>query len=127
MSASNLRATNYDIPHLDLHASRGIVGRIIPAIITSTAFVSGLACLEMLKFLRRCDRAELLHFKEFYGNLGNLMSCSFIEPAAAYSLSESSCFSIWDRFIVPDLPMEEFLAHLQVRSLTVPSVLLTVC
>jgi ubiquitin-activating enzyme E1 len=51
-SVSNLRARNYTIPEADLYTSRGIAGRIIPAIATTTALVTGFICLEIYKILQ---------------------------------------------------------------------------
>ena len=50
-SCSNLRALNYSIPTEDTHRSRAIAGRIIPAIATTTALVTGLICLELYKII----------------------------------------------------------------------------
>lgn len=50
-ACSNLRALNYSIPTEDTHRSRAIAGRIIPAIATTTALVTGLICLEMYKII----------------------------------------------------------------------------
>lgn len=50
-ACSNLRATNYSIPTEDTHRSRAIAGRIIPAIATTTALVTGLICFELYKVI----------------------------------------------------------------------------
>lgn len=52
-ACGNLRARNYRIAEADLHRARGIAGKIMPAIATTTAFVSGLVCLELFKLILR--------------------------------------------------------------------------
>ena len=51
-ACSNLRARNYAIGEANLHQSRGIAGKITPAIATTTALVTGAICLELFKCSR---------------------------------------------------------------------------
>ena len=51
-AAGNIRAGQYGIPAVEPFKVKGIVGRIIPAIATTTAYTTGLVCLELLKLVR---------------------------------------------------------------------------
>jgi ubiquitin-activating enzyme E1 len=57
-AASNIRAMNYNIPIADRQQTKGIAGRIIPAIATTTSAISGLTLMEMLKYLIGFNKVE---------------------------------------------------------------------
>lgn len=84
-AASNLRATNYGIAPVDRATSKRIAGRIIPAIVTSTAVAAGLAVLELLKVAQGHTHLEAYRTTEF-----NLALCRFCmaEPAPTDDLAE---------------------------------------
>ncbi|ESL07177.1 hypothetical protein TRSC58_05140 [Trypanosoma rangeli SC58] len=54
-AASNLRASNYNIPTQDRMKVKLVAGKIIPAIATTTAAVTGLALIEYFKALQEKD------------------------------------------------------------------------
>ena len=73
-SISNLRALNYDITPETEYNIKGIAGRIIPAIATTTSLVAGLITLEFLKYI--------------LNNTSNIYKSTFInlaEPIIIYS------------------------------------------
>ncbi len=67
-STSNLRAINYEIVPVDFYTTKGIAGKIIPAISTTTSVVAGLIVIEMLKYL---ESAPLEKYKSTFVNLAD--------------------------------------------------------
>jgi len=74
-AASNIRALNYGIPVVDRQQTKGIAGRIIPAIATTTSAVSGLILLEVLKYLQEMNKVDM--YRSTFINLA--------EPVLVYS------------------------------------------
>lgn len=77
-ACANLRARNYRIPECDRHKVKIIAGKIIPAIATTTAMVTGLIGLEIMKTITYRDR-KIDEFKNAFINLA-LPVWVFSEP-----------------------------------------------
>uniref|UniRef100_UPI00358F725B ubiquitin-like modifier-activating enzyme 6 isoform X2 n=1 Tax=Myxine glutinosa TaxID=7769 RepID=UPI00358F725B len=97
-AVSNLRARMYGIELASRLETKRIAGRIIPAIATTTATVSGLVALEMVKVVQG---AALGAFKNCFLNLA-LPIMLFSEPAPAIRtpIRGDLSFTIWDKWTV---------------------------
>mmetsp|Transcript_18112 Transcript_18112/g.27166 ORF Transcript_18112/g.27166 Transcript_18112/m.27166 type:complete len:1043 (-) Transcript_18112:182-3310(-) len=104
-AASNARAYNYSIAQESKHQTKFIAGKIIPAIATTTAMVTGLVCLEWYKLIQNKD---IEAYRNSYANLA-LPSLTPSEPMtvskrevklAGDKKGESLKFSCWDHIKV---------------------------
>jgi len=68
-SASNCRALNYNIPLADYYKTKGIAGRIIPAVATTTSVVVGLISLELLKYCKCLFELDI--YNSWFVNMAN--------------------------------------------------------
>jgi len=95
-ACSNLRATSYSIPVADRHKTKGIAGKIIPAMVTTTAVVSGLVCLELFKLIQQ---KPIESYKNAFINMA-LPFFTFSEPIPPEKIKirEGWEWSLWDRF-----------------------------
>lgn len=68
-SASNCRAELYNIQTVDEFTTKGIAGKIIPAVATTTSLTVGLICLEVLKYVKGCRKIS--DYKSYFVNLSD--------------------------------------------------------
>lgn len=76
-AVSNLRARNYRIEECDRNKTKMLAGKIIPAIATTTAMITGLVCCEIFKFTQGFTDIE--KFKDTQCNLA-LPMIAFVQP-----------------------------------------------
>lgn len=123
-AAANLRATMYKIETADRLKIKRIAGRIVPAIATTTAAVSGLISTELVKVV---EGLPLEKYRNCFLNLGlPVIVLSEPGPAEKTVVREGMSFTIWDRWVVqgsPDFTLQQLLDHFKTKyNLTVTMV-----
>lgn len=117
-ACSNLRARNYSIAESDLHETKRIAGKIIPAIATTTALVTGMVCMEVYKLLQP-SKNKIEDFRCFSCNLALPMFSSSepLPPAKSKAALKDGVWewSLWDRIDVDigDVTLEQLMQHFQ--------------
>ncbi|KAK3097072.1 hypothetical protein FSP39_006114 [Pinctada imbricata] len=115
-SSANLRGTMYSIPSVDRLKVKRIAGRIVPAIATTTAAVSGLVSVEILKVL---ERLPIEVYKNCFMNLAlPVMVLSEPGPCEKTVIKEGLTVTMWDKWEVKghkDYTLQEFLQYFKTK------------
>uniref|UniRef100_A0A0B7B891 E1 ubiquitin-activating enzyme n=2 Tax=Arion vulgaris TaxID=1028688 RepID=A0A0B7B891_9EUPU len=109
-STTNLRAEMYNIETGDRLKIKKIAGRIVPAIATTTATVSGLVTIELIKVLYK---APLEKLRNCFLNLAlPVILLSEPGPVAKTLLREGLSVTIWDKWEIrgsKDFTLKNFI------------------
>ena len=104
-AASNLRAICYGIPPVNAMETRRVAGKIVPAMITTTAVVSALSCVELLKLLQV---APLTSHRNAFFNLA-IPFFAFTVPVPVDEMPgpDGKMFSVWDSIVIKEKKKSE--------------------
>ncbi|GFO14677.1 ubiquitin-like modifier-activating enzyme 6 [Plakobranchus ocellatus] len=115
-STTNLRAQMYSIDQGDRLKIKKIAGRIVPAIATTTAAVSGLVTIEMIKVL--C-KAPLEQLRNCFLNLAlPFILLSEPGPVQKTVLREGLSVTVWDKWEIKgtkDFTLQDFLNQCKLK------------
>lgn len=110
-ACSNLRAMNYSINPVSEFETKGIAGKIIPALATTTAVISGLVSIELLKLIKANNKPLIENFKNTFLSLG----ISFIgssEPICCTSTNVGKLkVNLWTQIKLQNLTLEKLLSY----------------
>jgi ubiquitin-activating enzyme E1 len=109
-SMSNMRALNYDINPEDFHKTKGIAGKIIPAMSTTTSLVAGLISLELYKLAMNKNKIE--DYNNYFVNLALPLIISS-DPIEAQKTKVGNLeFNMWENLEYNiDTTLNEFINY----------------
>ena len=110
-ATSNLRALNYSIPNSTFYETKGIAGKIVPALTTTTSMVASLIVIEMMKYIENPIRPISEYSSSFINLASNLFLTSEPFPAQQKKLNNFT-YSLWDKFESQgDIKLDHFIQY----------------
>ena len=122
LTSSNIRNIQYKIEEADLYNTRKIAGNIIPAMITTTALVSGFQILEYIKLIKfykkgiKPSKTDIEYYKNRFVNLNTNYIDGITPTKAEVNKIGSLELTLWDRLEVDTNNIEKVME--QVYKLT---------
>jgi|UniRef100_A0A6C0IVR8 ubiquitin-activating enzyme E1 len=107
-AASNMRSSNYGIPTTTYDEAKGIAGKIIPAVATTTSIVAGLISMELIKYCCEIDKIDM--YKSWFVSLANnILIASEPIPPPMLKFGETIINS-WCKFdLTNDVTLNQFI------------------
>lgn len=111
-SCSNLRALNYSIKTADKFETKGIAGKIIPALATTTSIVSGLVTIELFKII---SNQKLEYFKNTFISQG-ISYIGSSEPMECKTKKIGKLdISLWTQLKLKNMTFQELLNFFEIE------------
>jgi ubiquitin-activating enzyme E1 len=110
-SLSNLRASNYSIKTVSEFEAKGIAGKIIPALATTTSIISGLVAIELYKLVS-FENYKLEYFKNSFLSLGMSYMGSSEPVKCKFKKIGDLKISTWTTLEYNDISLEELINKL---------------
>ena len=110
-ACSNLRALNYSIKPSSEFETKGIAGKIIPALATTTSIVSGLVAIELYKLINN-KSYKIENFKNTFLGLGVcFMGSSEPMPCITKKIGELN-INLWTKLKYNNMTVDELIKKL---------------
>ena len=129
-AAANMRSLNYQIPTSTFDEAKGIAGKIVPAVATTTSIVAGLISIEILKYCYfqnvKVEKKDMLEsYKSWFVTLADNVLVSS-EPITAPMLKFGETeINSWTKFeLIEDMTLERFIELYQEKFKTKISMVL---
>jgi ubiquitin-activating enzyme E1 len=108
-ATSNNRAIIYGIPEASFYDTKGIAGKIIPALATTTTIVSSLIVLEMMKYVINNNR-PIEDYQSYFINLADNLFIRGEPLAPKKNKINGMLFTEWDNFTYDsDITIDNFI------------------
>jgi len=123
-ACSNLRALNYTIKPVSEFETKGIAGKIIPALATTTSIVSGLVAIELYKLINyNTEEYKLDMFKNTFLGLGiSFMGSS--DPVGCSSKKIGNLnISLWTKLKYNNITVRELIKQLNTNKVNVSNIM----